>query len=154
MLIEILLAAAGAMGYAMLFGMRGKNIWLIAVNSAFAWYLYLLIKGRTENMILAMFLVTVLVGLVAGILAMLLKCPMTVFATPILMPFIPGSTLYYVMYDAVNKREQLSSDVRWLLLQVGAIAFGILAAEIVLTLIKVLYSRLPKDSRKDGADMI
>lgn len=144
MLREILLAAAGAMGYAMLFGMKGKNIWLIAGNSAFAWYLYLMIKSRTENAILAMFLVTVLVGLAAGILAVLLKCPMTVFATPILMPLVPGSTLYYVMYDTVNRREQLSEDVRWLLMQVGAIAFGILASEILLTLIKVLCSRLPQ----------
>lgn len=144
MLREILLAAAGAMGYAMLFGMRGKNICLIAVNSAFAWYLYLLIKNGTDNTILAMFFVTVSVGIVAGLLAIFFQCPMTVFATPILMPFVPGSTLYYVMYDTVNRREQLSEDVRWLLMQVGAIAFGILAAEIVLTLIKVLYSRLPK----------
>lgn len=145
MLREILLAAAGAMGYAMLFGMKGKNIWLIAGNSAFAWYLYLMIKSRTENAILAMFLVTVLVGLAAGILAVLLKCPMTVFATPILMPLVPGSTLYYVMYDTVNRREQLSEDVRWLLMQVGAIAFGILASEILLTLIK---SSVPLPQRR------
>lgn len=142
MIKEILLAAAGAMGYAMLFGMKGKDIGLIGINSAFAWYLYLRMAEGTDNTIIAMFFVTVLVGLVSGILTIFIKCPLTVFATPVLMPFVPGSTLYYVMYDIVNKREQLWTDVRWLLQQVGAIAFGILAAEIVRTLIRLGYSRV------------
>ena len=144
MIKEILLAAAGAMGYAMLFGMKGKDISLIGINSAFAWYLYLQIAEGTDNTIFAMFFVTVLVGLVSGILTIFRKCPLTVFATPILMPFVPGSTLYYVMYDIVNKREQLWIDVLWLFQQVGAITFGILAAEIVLTWIRLCYSRFPK----------
>ena len=132
------------MGYAMLFGMKGKDVSLIAVNSAFAWYLYLRIAEETDNIILAMFFVTVLVGLVSGILTIFIKCPLTVFATPILMPLVPGSTLYYVMYDIVNRSGQLWMDVRWLFMQVAAIAFGILAAEIVMALIRLFYSRLSR----------
>lgn len=139
MIREVILAAAGATGFALLFGMQRKKVWIITVNSAAAWYLYLLIGRYTGNMIFAMFMVTVLVGLVSGILAIFVKCPLMVFATPILIPFIPGAALYYVMYDIVNGLPALAEDFTSLLLQAGAIALGILVAEIGLTVVKMIY---------------
>lgn len=133
---EIILAAAGATGFGLLFGIRGKKIWFITLNSAFAWYVYLLIGKYSGNLILAMFIVTVLVGMVSGIIALFIKCPLMVFIIPILIPFIPGATLYYVMYDIVNQLPELNERFTLLLSQVGAIALGILVAEIGLTVVK------------------
>lgn len=87
---EIILAAAGATGFGLLFGVRGKKIVLITINSAIAWYLYLIIGKWSGNSILAMFAVTVVVGILSGIIAIFIKCPLMVFTTPILIPFIPG----------------------------------------------------------------
>lgn len=133
---EVILAAAGATGFGLLFGVRGKKIGLITINSAAAWYLYLMIGRWSGNLIFAMFAVTVMVGILSGMIAIFVKCPLMVFTTPILIPFVPGATLYYVMYDVVNELPQFREHFMLLLSQLGAIAFGILVSEIVLIFVK------------------
>lgn len=60
-----------------------------------------------------------------------MKCPAFVIATPILIPFIPGATLYLVMNDFVGKEVTFMMNLERLWKQVGAIVAGNLVAEML-----------------------
>lgn len=142
---QVLLAALGATGFAILFGMEKKNLWMISLASGFAWYGYLLLcKCLDESF--AIFCITAFVVLLSGILSFFVKCPLFLFSTPILIPFIPGAPLYYVMYDIVSKNMALYEDLKVLIYQVGAMALGILVAEFGIRFIRKCLSICTRQS--------
>lgn len=131
---SILFAAAGAAGFAILFGIEKKWLWIIALSSGIAWGGYLLLCRWFPKDSMAMFLITVFIVIVSGGLSVFVKCPVILFSTPVLIPFIPGAALYYVMYDIVSRSSLLSRDFQILVSQSGAMAMGILVAELILLL--------------------
>ena len=56
---EILLAAFGATGFAVLFGMQKKRLWIIFLTSGAAWYGDRLLCELLQNTISALFLITI-----------------------------------------------------------------------------------------------
>lgn len=62
--------------------------------------------------------------------------PIILYSTPILIPFIPGATLYYAMNDLVRKSPAAEETLQLLIYQVGAMALGILVAEVMILFFK------------------
>ena len=139
MILEILLASAGAVGFAILFRMEHRQLWIVAVGSALSWYGYLLFCDWFDNESSAMLVITALIVFSSGIVSIFAKCPGLLFSTPILIPFIPGAALYYVMYDIVSQSGSLAKDIRILSEQTGAMVMGILIAELGLVLLRNVY---------------
>lgn len=131
MLNESLLAAFGACGFGLLFGMKRTRLWIVFLASSVAWYGYLLLCQWFGNEIPAMFLTTVFVVVFAKIITLFVESPVILFSTPILIPFIPGAALYSVMYDVVSKSDRITKDMWLLACQVGAMVLGILVAEMI-----------------------
>ncbi len=136
-MLKVFLVAAGATGFAVLFGMKTKKLWIIFMISGFMWYIYKELCRWFQKDSVAMFMITVMIVLISGVLSLILKCPEILFSTPILIPYIPGASLYYVMYDLVSRSPSLEENFRILLYQSGAMALGILVAELVLMVMKV-----------------
>ena len=103
MIKEILLASVGATGFAIIFGLPKNKLYVIAMFSGVAWWMYLLLTTVLNSDGMAMFSVTIIIVLLAKMIGKKMKCPAFVIATPILIPFIPGATLYLVMNDFVGK---------------------------------------------------
>lgn len=131
MLREILLAAMGATGFAVLFGMKKTKLWIIFLCTALAWYGYRIFCEIIEDDIIAMFAITVCVVVLAKGITLFVKGPVILFSTPVLIPFIPGATLYYMMNDLIRTDAQFKADLQLLIYQVGAMALGILVAEMI-----------------------
>ena len=85
-----------------------------------------------HNTIAALFVITVLVVLLSKIIIKFTKGPVLLFFTPILIPFIPGATLYYAMSDLVRKSPETNENLQLLVYQVSALALGILVAELLI----------------------
>ena len=128
---NVLLAALGATGFAILFGMSKKRLWIIFFTSGAAWYGYLMLCRCFHNTIAALFVITVLVVLLSKIIIKFTKGPVLLFFTPILIPFIPGATLYYAMSDLVRKSPETNENLQLLVYQVSALALAILVAELL-----------------------
>ena len=122
---EIILAAVGATGFGLLFGVQRKRLWIIFVSSGFAWYGYLILSKLTGKENLALFLITVFVMLGAKLAGLFVEESVVLFTTPILIPFIPGATLYYVMRDLVSQNSSFWDNLELLAGQVSAMVFGI-----------------------------
>ena len=145
---EIILAAVGATGFGILFGVQRKRLWIGFLASGTAWYGYLVCAGLTgrENLDiirrilglpkvfarltgkenLALFLITMLVMLSAKLAALYVKEPVLLFTTPVLIPFIPGATLYYVIRDLLSQAPSFWENLELLAGQVGAMVLGII----------------------------
>ena len=96
---NVVLAALGATGFALLFGIKRTKMGFIFVASGVAWYGYEILCRSLKKEEIAMYIVTVMVVLFAKILTLFVDGSVMMFTTPILIPFIPGATLNYVMRD-------------------------------------------------------
>ena len=99
-LLQILTGFLGALGFAILFNIRGKKLIFSALGGFLSWALFVLFKYLTLNEPIRYFLVAVLISVYAEILARLLKTPTTTFVISSLIPLIPGGSLYYTMSSA------------------------------------------------------
>lgn len=139
---EILLAAIGATGFAVLFGIRRTRLWIIFIASSVSWYAYGMLCKLAETENIAMFLITVLIVLFSKFITQFVKSPAIQFSTPILIPFIPGSTLYYVMRDLLSGNPQFFSNMKVLVSQVGAMVLGIVVVEMLVVMVRNCVNKI------------
>ena len=125
---ETAAACIGSLGFAMLFNLRGRRLLWCAFGGGMSWAVYIfcmLIMGA--GLYTSLFFASAAVVALAEILARRIKTPVTVLMVPMIIPLIPGGTLYYAMSYLLEIRYELfAREARSLTLQVFAIALGII----------------------------
>lgn len=94
-------AYAACFSFAILFNLRGRRLFLTAVGSAIGWGLYLTFENQVNPLLLTFLCMTV-VATYAEVMAVVDKCPMTVYLVVGFLPFVPGAGLYFTMKHAVE----------------------------------------------------
>lgn len=130
----MILAGLGAWGFAKLFKIHPKENWIVLIGGAVSWFGYEIMKTRGVSEFGALLLITLFVEIASEILARKRKCLSMIYAVPILIPFIPGGTLYYTLYYGIQNNGQVKTYGGLLVCQVAAMALGILLAEVGLSL--------------------
>lgn len=131
--IQTLMGCVGSVGFAVLFNVRGKKLWLITGASAMAWMAYVLCIQRGAGVFPGLLAATVIAALISEILARVVKAPVLMFLVPILIPLIPGGDLYRMMNCLVRGwREELAAAAGLVLAEAGAIALGIIISAAVM----------------------
>lgn len=126
-MLKIWMAAAGAVGFALLFGVRGKKLFWIAGGGAVGYGAYAFFLGMGQGVFSALLLATLLTALLSEALARIQKAPVLLFLVPMLIPLIPGGDLYYAMYSFVRgEGAAFGARVQLVLSEAAAIALGIL----------------------------
>ncbi len=102
-----------------------------------AWLIMYITLRLGGNGILADFLASVAVGIIAEILARILRKPATIFIIPGFIPLVPGGDAYMTMLYMVegNYVDGVAKGMQTIL-TAGAIAFGIFVSSTVFRLIK------------------
>lgn len=101
-LVQLVTAALGSLGFALLFGLRQKHLPYAALGGMIAWGIYLGVHHLMEGVFLANLCAAVFAVTYAELLAHLRKCPATLFVVPAIIPLVPGSSLYAAMDSAVH----------------------------------------------------
>ena len=101
-LIQLLAAFFGSLGFTLLFGQRRRYVFVSSLGGLFAWAVYLLAERLIGMSFVSNLLAAAFSVLYAELLAHLLKCPATLFLTPAILPLVPGGELYYAMSSAVH----------------------------------------------------
>ena len=139
MLVQIAVAAVGALGYGLLFHVSGGRLLTILFGGAANWGFYLLALHLHGDRVTAFFLSALATAALAEILARLLKTPVITLLVPILTPLIPGGDLYYTTLALVQ--GDTAGFARYgtqFIEEAGAMAFGvILVACLVQTIGKL-----------------
>lgn len=127
MVIQVLGALIGLIGFSILSGVPKKFLVYCSITGAAGWFVYLIIKSFTDKEVLSMFLAALVVSLFAHIFARILRAPVTIFLIPGILPLVPGiGIVRTVYYNIVNNSELAAHYLSLTLQTAGAIAISIL----------------------------
>ena len=125
-LIQLLTAFLGALGFAILFGVLRRCLLIAAAGGMLTWGLYLAMDAWLHVEFLSCLAAATFAVLFSELLARRLKLPATMFIAPAIIPLVPGGTLYYAMsFDVHGELEKARSYGMRALLSALAIAGGI-----------------------------
>ena len=132
-LTQTIMGCIGSVGFAVLFNVRGRRLGLIALASALSWMGYVLCAMNGAGLFWAIFCGTTVAGMISEVLARVVKVPVLMLLVPLLIPLIPGGTLYNMMSSLVRSQHDLFLRyARQLLEEAGAIALGIICCASVM----------------------
>ena len=100
-IIQLITGLLGSVGFALLFNLRRQYLPYAALGAFLCWGTYLLSEHFGAGIFFASFVAAFASSLFAEILARSLKAPVTLFLITTLVPLVPGSSLYYAMYNIV-----------------------------------------------------
>ncbi|MBO7353099.1 MAG: threonine/serine exporter family protein [Lachnospiraceae bacterium] len=147
-LVQIIAAVFSAIGFSLLFNIHGRKLIITAVGGAITWGVYLIVFTQTENVFLACFVATMAIMAFAEIMARIAKTPVIILLVPMLVPMVPGGDLYRMMTNLVMDN---SGQVRFyghqLVMEVGAIAFGIIVISTAMQLILKMHAHITEQRR-------
>ncbi len=102
LVIQLLAAFLGALGFSLLFGLRRRYLAAASLGGLLAWAICLLAEHFLHDVFFSNLLASAFAVFYAEALAHLLKCPATLFITPSIIVLVPGGSLYYTMSWAVR----------------------------------------------------
>ena len=139
MLVQIITGTLGALGFALLYNIRGKRLFFAALGGLIATLCYCVFGLFIQSEVLNYFLCSLLVSLYAEIMARIIKTPTTTFIITSLIHLIPGGALYYTMTTAFSGEISTFIDKGiYTLSLAGALAAGII---VVLSFAKFLSKK-------------
>lgn len=142
-LIQILTAYLGTLGFNILFNIRGKKLLLATLGGTLSWAMFLVLEPLLPGEVLRYALAAATITVYCEVLARLEKTPTTTFLVPSIIPLIPGSALYYTMNYALNKQWNEFAHQAFYTLQLAlALAVGIIAVTTLIRLLTSLLARL------------
>ena len=104
--LQIVMAFFGTIGFGVLFRSRGKKLLLAGLGGMAAWALFLLLGLWIESEPIRYFIVSVIISIYAEVLARICKTPAGTFGILSLVPLVPGGRLYYSADFALNGNMQ------------------------------------------------
>lgn len=136
------MAALGAMGFSVLYQIRGRKLLFCMLGGGLAWLFCLALSARGASDAAALLGASAFASAYSELMARILKAPATVFCVPAVIPLVPGATLYYAMVDAVEGDWAAFGEKGFDALSfAAAIACGILAVISVNSLIRSFAAR-------------
>ena len=147
-IIQTLMGALGAVGFAILFNVRKRQLILLFLGGALDWAIYLLCVHHGYSEFLGLLFATMTAAFTSEVLARILRTPVLILLVPMLVPLIPGGMLYRCMDAFVRTDKELfvtygTSAVT----SAGAIALGIIAMTAISHIVFSIYDHLHKPSK-------
>ena len=131
--IQILTGFLGTCGFAVLFNIRGKRFIWAVLGGLLSWMLFVLLGYIMESEPLRYFIVSLTMSAYSEILARLLRTPTTTFIMTVLIPLIPGGSLYYTMAHALSGEwTDFSGRALYTAQLAVALALGIVLAAAIM----------------------
>ena len=144
-IIQTLMAMLGAVGFSILFNVRKKKLAAAAVGAGISWIVYLVTYNLYGDKVFSLLCATIVMALLAEILARVMKTPVTILLVPMLIPLFPGSDLFYATSHLVQNHDQQGVEYLELVLkEAGAIAFGIILVTCVVQVILKVWGHFKR----------
>lgn len=100
-LVNFLCAFVGTACFSVLFNVHKRYYFWSGMTGGCGWLVYCFVFAISDAAVIATFFGTVFVVLMSRILAVYMKCPITIFLVSGIFPVIPGSYVYYTAYYIV-----------------------------------------------------
>ena len=131
MILQIVLAFIGTMGFSIIFNVPRKELLLCGIAGAAGWAVYRLIFDISPDLVVAaIFFGAITVTCISRVLSFARKMPVTVYMIPGIIPLVPGAGIYYTMFQAV-----MGENTRALMLGIETLRnAGVIAVGLLITL--------------------
>ena len=103
--LQVLAAAAGTLGFALLFNSRPRRLVFGALGGGLTWVVYLILSRFVGSDFLSVALAAAFGAGYAEVMARVCKAPATVFTILSEIALIPGGSLYITMHHLVGGRQ-------------------------------------------------
>lgn len=139
--VQVVMGMCGAVGFSVLFNVRGKKLVAAGLGAALSWSVYLVLYHiYGDNKIAALLGAAFTVAVLAEILARVMKAPVIILLVPMLIPLIPGSDLYYMTTNLVlNNTVEFAEYLNLVMREAGVIAFTIILVTCAVQVIMKVY---------------
>lgn len=136
-MISIAGAFLGALGFASMYNLSGKDLWLAALNGMTGQIIYVLTIAAGWNEFAAMAAASVVVTGLAELLARLCRAPVNAYLVCALIPLVPGKGIFEAIRSWILADAQASHWFRLTFVQGAGICAGCLVASgLVRTLVR------------------
>lgn len=102
MLTSSIIALLATLGFCIVFNIRGKNLFYSSIGGGISWFFYSLANNLWGSSILSLFIGALVGSIYAEIMARVRKTPVTLFVICSIIPLVPGSDMYYAMYQSIS----------------------------------------------------
>lgn len=99
--IQIVACIMGGVGFSIIFNIHGPGICLCVLGGMLCWSTHCLVTLLGGNEMTAVFIATVAAAVYAEVMARIRKCPAIGYLVIGLIILIPGSSLYYTIYNLI-----------------------------------------------------
>lgn len=147
-ILQTLMAALGSLGFAALFNVHGKRMILFFLGGALDWAVYLLCVHNGLNTFIGLFLATSTAAFISEILARVIHTPVLILLVPMLIPLIPGGSLYYSM-DALirGEKDNFLTHGSAAVTSAGAICLGIICVTTITHIIFAIIDHIKSNKK-------
>lgn len=153
-IIQILMAMIGVIGFSIMFNIHGYKVFVIALGGAVCWIVYIVIFDFSNDKVVSYFFTTIIMAALSEVLARIIKTPVILLFVPIIVPLIPGSDLYYMMFHFILGDVADGRAFGYLLAkEAGAIGFGIIIVTTITQMLFLIRKYPDPVSPKDSENM-
>ena len=137
-LFQLAAAFVGALGFALIFGMRRRYLFAASRGALLGWGVYLLAEHFLQSSFLPPLFAAAFALSYSEIMAKILKTPATLFVIPAIIPLVPGGSLFYTMSYAVH-RDLVNARIYGM--RTGETALAIAAGISIVLAARELHTR-------------
>lgn len=135
MLVKVISAGVVSAAFCTLFQVRGRNVIVAGLNGALGYLVYLALPG--EGTLVRLLLASAFMNIYAEAAARLRKAPSILFLSPALIPLVPGGGMFECALKVLRgQRHEAVTQFGDVMLQAGAIAFGIILVSAMMRFIR------------------
>lgn len=139
-IVQIITSVIGSLGFAVIYNVRGVKLFVSGIGGGISWAVYLLAVNCGASSPAGVLMSTLLTGFISELFARILKTPVTILFVPMLIPLIPGRSLFYATAGVVQgDYTEFCLFGQRLLLEAGAIALGIILITCGAAMILKIY---------------
>lgn len=141
-MLDFFYAFMSTLGFGIIFNVRGKNLFYASIAGGLGWFVYIELVRAGYSDVISLFLGTIALSIASEICARLFKNPVTVYLICALIPLVPGSGMYYTIFEAVtgNYNAALTKGAQTIF-NAGSIAVGVMFVSTISTLITRLNKK-------------
>lgn len=126
-----------SLGFAIIYNVKGKNVFIAGIGGGISWLIYMLINNLSNSNLLSLFIGAISVSIYSEIMARVRKAPVTTFIICGIIPLVPGNGMYYTMYETIigNLPKATSYGIQTL----GAAGSIAIAIAMISSLSKIIF---------------
>lgn len=126
-IIQFIVAMIATISFAILFSAPKQELLFCGLSGAIGWLFYFIIVGAGLSPVFGSLIGTLILTLFSRTMAVIRRCPATMFLLTGIFPLVPGAGIYYTVYALINKENLAFSSNGLQTLEIAlAITFGII----------------------------